>query len=156
MKLYLVQHGEALSEEENPARPLSEIGRQHATWVAEAAAKMGVKVAQIRHSGKTRAKQTAEIMGEALEPAEGVVAVSWLSPLDDVATAARGLDEATQPVMLVGHLPFMERMAGYLLAGDPDRAVIDFTKAGIVCLARDDDRWQAQWILLPEMAKPAG
>ena len=55
MKVYLVQHAEAMSEEENPKRPLNDLGRAHAEWVAPVAMKMGVDVSQIRHSGKTRA-----------------------------------------------------------------------------------------------------
>jgi len=152
MKVYLVQHAEAMSEEENPERPLSDVGRLHAEQVAEVAAKLGVQVAQIRHSGKTRAMQTAEIMGEALSPMAGVMAVSGLSPLDDVEPVAEEIDQSSQPLMLVGHLPFMERLTGQLLTLDPDDPVIDFTNAAIVCLVKEEDRWQAAWILTPEIA----
>mgnify|MGYP006308222385 CR=1 FL=1 len=62
------------------------------------------------------------------------------------------LDAASDPVMLVGHLPFMERIAGYFLTGDADQPVIDFTNAGIVCLAKGEDRWQVTWIFTPEIA----
>ena len=153
MKVYLVQHAEAKSEEEDPLRPLNDLGREHATWVADVAARVGVKVDQIRHSGKTRAQQTAEILGKALVPAEGVVAVSGLSPLDDVEPVAEELEEGWQTLMLVGHLPFMERLAGYMVTGDAHQPVIDFTNAGIVCLEKQDSRWQATWILTPDIAE---
>lgn len=154
MKVYLVQHAEALSEEQDPDRPLSDAGRRHAEQVARVAAELGVEVAEIRHSGKTRARQTAEIMGQALSPPQGVKAISGLSPLDHVGPVAEKLDRASEPVMLVGHLPFMERLAGQLLAGDAHRPVIGFTNAGIVCLERQDDGgWQAIWILTPEIAE---
>jgi phosphohistidine phosphatase len=152
MRVYLVQHGEALAEEQDPDRPLSDLGREHTKWVADVAARLGVEVAQIRHSGKTRAEETAEILGRALEPAEGVAAVSGLSPLDDVEPVGDELERGADSIMLVGHLPFMERMAGYLLTGDAEQPVIDFTNAGIVCLERHEERWQALWILTPEMA----
>ena len=71
---------------------------------------------------------------------------------DEVEPAAKELEEEAKPVMLVGHLPFMERLAGRMLTGDADQAVIDFTNAGIVCLERKDKRWQAAWILTPELA----
>jgi phosphohistidine phosphatase len=80
------------------------------------AAALGVEVTEIRHSGKTRARQTAEIIGQALSPPQGVKAVSGLSPLDDVGPVAEELDEVSEPLMLVGHLPFLERLAGQLLA----------------------------------------
>jgi phosphohistidine phosphatase len=153
MKVYLVQHAEAMSEEQDPDRPLNDLGREHAGWVADVAARLGVEVEQIRHSGKTRAKETAEILGQALTPAEGVVEVSGLSPLDDVEPVAQELDEASTPVMLVGHLPFMERLTGFLLTGDARELVIDFTNAGIVCVEKMEKRWQATWILTPKMAE---
>ena len=152
MKLYLVQHAEAMSEERDPDRPLTDLGRQHTEWVAGAAAELGVEIDEIRHSGKTRARETAEILGDALAPAGGVTAASGLSPLDDVEPVGDEIDAGDQTVMLVGHLPFMERMAGYLLTGDAGRPVIDFTNAGIVCLEKKEARWQAVWILTPEIA----
>lgn len=156
MKVYLVQHAEAMSEEQNPERPLTELGRQHTRWVADLAARMGVEVEQVRHSGKTRAEQTAEILGDALGPAEGVAAVSGLSPLDDVNPVAEDLTASSRSVMLVGHLPFMERLAGRLLTGDARQPVIDFTNAGIVCLEKKVERWQATWIVTPQMAEMLG
>jgi len=151
----LVQHAEAMSEEQNPERPLTDLGREHAAWTGNLAARLGVEVEQIRHSGKARAEETAEIMGGALSPRGGVVAVSGLSPLDDVEPVAEDLNGASKPVMLVGHLPFMERLVGYLLTGDAHQPVIDFTNAGIVCLEEQDDHWQASWIITPEIAEIA-
>jgi phosphohistidine phosphatase len=152
-QVYLVQHAEAMSEEQHPDRPLNDLGREHAAWVADVAAELSVEVEQIRHSGKARAQETAQIMGDALAPAEGVVAVSGLAPLDDVEPVAEEIDQADQPLMLVGHLPFMERLAGYVLTGDAREPVIDFTNAGIVCLEKKDGRWQATWILTPRIAE---
>jgi phosphohistidine phosphatase len=152
MKVYLVQHAEAMDEEQDPKRPLNDLGRKHTEWVAKVAAELGLEIAQIRHSGKTRARQTAEILGEALSPEKGVMAVEGLSPLDDVKPVATELEGTAESWMLVGHLPFMERIAGYLLTGDADQPVIDFTNAAIVCLAYQENRWQVAWILTPEIA----
>lgn len=155
MEVYLVQHAEAISEEEDPARPLSDVGRRHAEAVAEMAARLGVEVWQIRHSGKTRAEQTAEIMGAALDPGGSVLPVEGLSPLDDVEPVADELEGELQPVMLVGHLPFMERLAAQLIVGDDARPVIGFTNAAIVRLVKKEEGWRAAWILTPEMAEVA-
>lgn len=153
MRVYLVQHAEAMSEERNANRPLTDLGRQHAAWVADVAAELGIELKQIRHSGKTRAEETAEIFAEVLQPAEGVKEVSGLSPLDDVEPVAAELDESADSLMLVGHLPFMERLAGHLLTGDAHEPVIEFTNAGIVCLEKKVERWQTVWILTPEIAE---
>ena len=151
MRLYLVQHAEALPEDVNPDRPLSEVGRQHVNDVATMAARLDVSVKEIRHSGKTRAQQTAEFFASQLS-VDTVVQADNLGPVDDVVPVAQEVDQLDAPIMLVGHLPFMERIAGYLLTGDADEPVIDFTNAGIVCLAKKDDRWQATWIVVPEVA----
>lgn len=153
MRVYLVQHAEAKSEEQDPDRPLSDLGREHTQRVASLAAYLEVQVAEIRHSGKTRARQTAEILGDVLGPHEGIVAVSGLSPLDDVRPVAEDLAGQDRSLMLVGHLPFMERLAGQLLTGDARQPVIDFTNAGIVCIERKAERWQVTWIITPEMAR---
>ncbi len=152
MNIYLVQHGEAEPKSVDPARPLTVRGRQEAEQVAAFAAGLGLELGQIRHSGKTRAEQTAAILGEALSPPGGVVAVPGLAPKDDVAPVAETLARESQPVMLVGHLPFLSRLAGLLVTGDPDRPVVQFRNAGIVCLSLEEGRWLVTWILTPEMA----
>jgi phosphohistidine phosphatase len=152
MNLYLVQHAQAKPKEEDPARPLTDAGRAAAQAVAISAARLGLEVDQIRHSSKTRARQTAEALARALSPAGGVVAVSGLAPRDDVRPVAEALAGEGRPVMLVGHLPFMSRLAALLLAGDPDRGVVQFRQGGIVCLAREEGRWLLALFLTPEMA----
>jgi phosphohistidine phosphatase len=152
MIVYLVQHGEAESKSVDPARPLTARGRQDVGQVAARAARLDRRVRQIRHSGKTRAEQTAILLGHALSPPEGVVAVPGLAPLDDVRPVADGLMQESQPVMIVGHMPFMARLAGLLVAGDPECAVVRFCNAGLVCLVCEGGRWSVAWILTPEMA----
>ncbi|MGD2040060.1 MAG: phosphohistidine phosphatase SixA [Anaerolineae bacterium] len=152
MEVYLAQHGEATPKQFDPARPLTEQGTKAVEKVAVLAARLGLEVSQIRHSGKTRSRQTAEILGATLSPAEGVVGVPGLAPRDDVQPVAQALESEAQPVMLVGHLPFLARLAGLLLTGDANNHVLSFRTGGIVCLSHDQDRWQVAWILTPEMA----
>lgn len=152
MKVYLVQHGQAEPKSVDPARPLTEGGRGEVERVAALAARLGLEVVQIQHSGKTRAEQTATVLGKALSPPGGVVAVSGLAPKDEVEPVAEALAGASEPVMLVGHLPFLSRLAGLLVTGDPDRPLLQFRNAGIVCLIREEGRWLVSWILTPDMA----
>jgi phosphohistidine phosphatase len=153
MIVYLVQHGEATPKRVDPARPLTERGRREVVRVAGVAARLGVEVQQIRHSGKARAEQTAEILGQALSPPDGVVAVPGLAPNDHVGAVAEALAGEEGPLMFVGHLPFLARLAGLLVAGDAGRPVVQFRMGGIVCLAQADGLWQVAWILTPEMAR---
>lgn len=151
--VYLVQHGEAKTKDEDPERPLTEAGRKTVEQVAAWAARVGLKVDQIRHSGKRRAEQTAAIFGEKLQPREGITSYPGLAPNDDVRPVAEALAECPCSVMLVGHLPFMSRIAAALLAGDPDRQLVRFRQGGLVGLVWDGQRWTLDCAVPPEFTK---
>lgn len=160
MDLYLIQHGEAMSEAENPERPLTARGRADVQRVSAVAARLRLRPGEIRHSGKRRAAETAEILAAALGVHERVVAVAGLAPNDDVRPVAAALETAPQAVMLVGHLPFLSRLASLLLTGDPERTLVRFRMGGIVCLTRDPSAagpgggWMVTWMLTPELPMP--
>jgi phosphohistidine phosphatase len=153
MKLYLVQHGDAKTKSEDPERPLTEQGRKDVAQVAAFAQRADVQVSQIRHSGKRRAEETAAILAEYLAPAGGVMALPGLAPKDDTDRVAELLNRETRPLMLVGHRPFMERLAGLLVADSQDRVVVGFRKGGIVCLERDPKSWTwtVCWMVTPDL-----
>jgi phosphohistidine phosphatase len=153
MRLYLVQHGEAKPKEEDAERPLTDQGRDDVARVADFARRADVEIHQIRHSGKRRAAETAAILAEHLEPGGGAIVWPGLAPKDEVAPVAELLSRITQPLMLVGHRPFMDRLAGLLLAGDVNRAVVKFRQGGIVCLERDPKlrTWAVVWAVTPDL-----
>ena len=152
MALYLVQHGQSAAKDVDPSRPLTEEGRSTVKRIAQIAAGYGVSVSMIRHSGKRRAQETAEIMASLLNPAEGVRQSDGLNPNDDVRNLSRHISE-TDNVMLVGHLPFMEKLLSFLVAGSPDITVMKFQQGGIVCLDRDHEggSWFIKWALMPKI-----
>lgn len=152
MALYLVQHGQSHPKDIDPAKGLTEEGRATVTRIASVAKGYKVPVACILHSGKKRARETAEIFAEALAPAEGLHAKSGLNPLDDV-TALAGLIDSKANLMLVGHLPFMARLCGWLVTGDPETPVFQFQNGGIVCLKPHPGAagWGIAWSLMPEI-----
>lgn len=151
MTLYLMQHGEAMSKAENPERPLTEGGRKDVNQVAALLARAGIKIARIRHSGKRRAEETAKLFADHLQAREIVVAVSGINPNDDVKPVAEALQNETQAVMLVGHLPFLSRLAGYLLTGDPEQMPVQFQMGGVVCLEHQEGKWAVAWMVVPEL-----
>jgi len=153
MQLYLVQHGEARSKSQDPARALTDQGRADVARVAAFVTRAGIKVYQIRHSGKLRAEETAAILAEHLNPVEGIVALPGLAPEDDVRPVAELLGRETRPLMFVGHRPFMERLVGLLVAGDRTCVVVRFRRGGIVNLVRDPKpwAWSVQWVVTPNL-----
>jgi phosphohistidine phosphatase len=148
----LVQHGEAKPETKDPQRPLTDRGHEEVRRVARYAAAVGVRVAEIRHSGKLRARQTAEILAEHLKPPKGVHVMEGLEPNADPGKTRADLEQAGDGVMLVGHLPHLARLASSLLVGDPGREIVRFRNGAIVCLVRAEGGWLVRWILTPELA----
>ncbi len=152
MALYLIQHGKSLPKDQDPDQGLSEEGIAETERIANLAKDYGVTVSQIRHSVKTRARQTAEILARELRPQNDIQEVSGIKPMDDVAVYAAKIDP-DENVMLVGHLPFMERITSYLITGSIDQAVFKFQNSGIVCLDKDPEKqgWVILWALMPNI-----
>jgi phosphohistidine phosphatase len=54
--------------------------------------------------------------------------------------------------MLVGHLPFLEKLTSLLLCGDENARLVLFRYGGIVCLEQKGDKgWGVKWVFTPEM-----
>jgi phosphohistidine phosphatase len=151
MYLYLVRHGEPLSSESDSRRPLSKRGMRDVKRIgAFLAGSEGVRIDRIFHSRKLRAKETALAMAENLNPREGVLEAENLLPMDEPSVWAHRISETIDDTMLVGHLPYMARLASLLLCGDVEGSVVDFQTGGTVCLLRDESGdWSLQWALNP-------
>jgi phosphohistidine phosphatase len=150
MRVYLVQHGEAKKEEEDPLRPLSESGREDVQRVAKYAENLDINANKIFHSGKLRAKQTAEILAEKLN-IEQVIETEELAPKADPKVWEDRLSGIDEDVILVGHLPHLSKLSGSLLCGDEEKETVIFRMGGIVCLERNGDgHWSVQWMITPE------
>ena len=153
MTLYLVQHGQNLPKDVDPDQGLSRAGVTETERIAGVAKGYQVNVGRIMHSVKTRARKTADVFASALNPTGGVKEVEGLKPMDDVAAFAATINPDTN-TMLVGHLPFMERMTSYLVTGSVDQPVFKFQNSGIVCLDQDPETksWIIIWTLMPHIA----
>jgi len=151
MEIYLVQHGESKAETEDPERPLTERGKAEVGSIARYAAALRIQVDSIIHSGRLRAKQTAELFAQYLSPPQGIREEKGLGPLDNPQQAKRLVEQAERPLMIVGHLPHLSRLASLLILGDPEKEVIEFKMGGVVCLGRSDDGWAVEWALTPRL-----
>jgi phosphohistidine phosphatase len=152
MALFLVQHGYSLPKDKDPKKGLSPEGIAETKRIAEVAKAYHVLVSGITHSGKTRARQTAEIFESILKPEQGIQENTGLNPLDDVTAFADKIDSAANR-MLVGHLPFMERLTSYLITGSIETPVFKFQNSGIVCLGKYPTTpfWVIKWALMPNI-----
>ena len=168
MKLYLVQHGEAKSKDEDPDRHLTEKGRRDVEKAAAFLKTAGLSASAVWHSGKTRAAETAGILARALGLEGAVVEHAGLAPNDPVEPVRDEVDRAAggpdgglgggpgggldKDLMIVGHLPFMEKLASLLVAQSDSAGVVAFRQGGVVCLERTDDgSWSVLWAVVPEL-----
>ncbi len=154
MKLYLIQHGEAKSEAEDPERSLTEEGEREVRNVSKATTDLNIRPSEIYHSGKLRAKQTAEIIAGVLETHHlPVQSVQGLNPNDDIHPWIEQISKEREDLMIVGHLPFLEKLASFLLSGNEKTKSVLFRYGAIVCFDQKEDKgWEVRWILTPEMA----
>jgi phosphohistidine phosphatase len=148
LAVYLVHHADAVAPHVDAMRPLSEWGRADAVRLADEAARRGVKPDVIWHSGKLRARQTAELFWKACNPLASLTAVRGLLP-DDPATWIRDqLEGETRSVLLVSHMPYLPRLL-QLLCGNDERATAGFPQHGCVALERSGENWTETWRLEP-------
>lgn len=152
MRIYLAQHGVAVAKEVDPERPLSAQGREDVRRLAGFLGGAGVRVGQVLHSGKVRAEQTAALLAEALLPDGQPQGHDGLNPNDPVEPLAAEIAGWTTDTLLVGHLPFLGRLASFLLASDPERPILAFQPGTMACLERDSEGpWVLDWMLRAEL-----
>lgn len=148
MNIYLVQHGEALTKEQNINRPLSEKGKQIVEKLANACTAYRLSATQIYYSTKLRAKQTAEILGYQL----GIPATekAGLEPLNPVRPIYNEINSSDTDIMIVGHLPFLERLVSFMLTGSENNRPLLFQQGGLVSLTKDENnKWSIRWTVFP-------
>ena len=138
MRLVLVHHGDAVGPEVDPRRPLSPWGREAVQRLATEAAARGVKPAVIWHSGKLRAKETAEAFWRACNPFAEFSATRDLQPDDPPEWMRDRLRGESRDILIAGHYPHLPRLLLLLLVpsgGDP----APFPQNGVVALISNDE-----------------
>ncbi|MCC6797143.1 MAG: phosphohistidine phosphatase SixA [Candidatus Hydrogenedentes bacterium] len=152
MRLYLMQHGEAVEKEIDPERPLSERGRRDVKHIATFLKTNNIHIPTIWHSGKTRARETAEILASHVQAQ--TTEHNGLNPDDDVVTAIHAIHESKVDLGIAGHLPHLALLTAELLRTKGKAAPVQFQRGGIVALHRGDDKiWQIEWMIVPELFK---
>lgn len=147
-----MQHGEALPSGQDPARPLSETGRGDVERLAALLAERGVALSRVVHSGKLRARQTAEILASRLSPSVEPEVHDGLAPKDRAGDFASGLSAWGSDSLIVGHLPFLDRCLSWLVSGHEGGGIAAFRPGAMVCLAPDESGgWTIVWMLQPDL-----
>jgi phosphohistidine phosphatase len=143
--LYLVHHADALDAAVDPQRPLSDGGRGHALRLATELAGRGARPDVIWHSGKLRARQTAEAFRTACNPMAQFAAIRGLQPSDPPEWIRDRVAGDTREIMLVGHFPSLPRILHLLVSGMNDGGADEFPQHGVVALVPVENRWTVEW-----------
>ncbi len=143
MRLFLVHHGEAVGPEVDPQRPLSAGGQTAVDRLAKQAAERGVHPDVIWHSGKLRAKQTAEAFWRACNPFAEFSATRDLQPDDHAEWIRDRLRGESRQILIAGHFYHLPRLLALLI----DHS--NFPLHGVVALESGDDgaTWKELWRL---------
>ena len=149
MHLYLVQHGQAHPKEMDPERGLTDKGRQDVEKVASFVARLNMEVAALWESGKKRATQTAEILASSVTSRGGLITRTDIAPMDPVVPVAEAVKGLEEDHVIVGHLPFLPRLASALLAGDSERVGFGMVEAAVLHLHKSGGRWFVLSMLTP-------
>jgi phosphohistidine phosphatase len=119
MKLYFFRHAEAEPGLSNDfERRLTRRGSRRTETAAQVLLALGISPAHIYTSPRIRARQTAEILADALDmDVELEDGLDFGFNLDVVERLAEGIDEGGE-VMFVGHEPSMSDVVSDLIGGE--------------------------------------
>jgi len=126
---------------------LSAEGRREVETISAYLQKTGVTIKKACHSGKLRARETAQIFAGKIAGGN-ILELQGMGPNDDVVEFVARLES---DVMYIGHLPHMEKTVSYLVTGDETAGVVKFVNAGVVCVEKDDNGYHTRWYLIPSV-----
>lgn len=152
MRVYLARHGDALPTQQDANRPLSENGRKQVSHVADVLEQIGASVDRMIHSGKPRALQTAEILAQSVMWDVELARADDMNPNDPVEPWVDRLSAFDRDTMLVGHLPFLGKLASRLVTGGDGTPVVAFAAGTVACLERTENgAWYVAAVIPPTL-----
>lgn len=121
MQIYLMQHGQAVPESENPEQPLSREGVAQIQSSATAMKRLGIALDLIVCSPNKRSRQTAALVAEGVNYSySDIVESETVKPTASAIDAISFLRQSPNctSVLIAGHLPSLISIASLLLGGD--------------------------------------
>lgn len=144
-------------------RPLAGRGLDDAPRVGQYLRQIGYKPDYIVSSPAERAKQTTELVTEAMKMDERII--QWDQDLyfesaAKYVQAIQNTPDKAETIMIVGHNPLMEATAT-ALSGGTETTAFRMPTAALVCLESYAVRWsdinrgtcQVKWMMIPKVLK---
>jgi phosphohistidine phosphatase len=161
MNLFILRHGLAVEPgsagfNRDSDRPLTPKGERKLWKIGQAVEELEVCFDWILSSPYLRARQTAEIIAEALDLRKRVEMCEALTPVGSPARLIETINArkpAPESVLLVGHEPYLSELISLLISGSKDLPII-MKKAGFCKLEVDSLRngkcATLEWLLTPK------
>lgn len=157
MELIIVRHGEAELAFNDDNRHLTENGKEEVESVGRFLSSIGAQPEYIFHSNKARSIESAMRISKTYGNNVKLELEKGIGPEGDIFNIIDILTLAKYCAVIVGHIPFIERLTSYLLFQDPQRNLFDFDTGSVVCLKNirevDFERvangWRIEWFLKP-------
>jgi phosphohistidine phosphatase len=160
MNLYILRHGIAVEHgaagyKNDDERPLTSKGERKVRMIAKAINALEISFDVILSSPLVRARETAEIVAEALKAKKRLELTDTLTPQESAKSLIEYLVEqgAVDDVLLVGHEPFLSRFISLLISGNSHAWVL--LKKGGFCKLSTEELKHGQcatleWLLTPK------
>jgi len=153
VKLYLVRHGDAVSEFDDPERPLSDVGISEAESLAEYLENKKVAISTIFHSTKKRAAQTAQIIGDLISSETQLISKDYLTPDGPINKLIAEISSMKSDLMVVSHMPFIPRLVESLVEKRDRKEAVTFRTGAVIVLDNENsDCWRVAWSFRPELS----
>ena len=168
MNLYLLRHGIAVATEQpgigsDGERPLTPKGIKRMRRAAQGLRRLKIGFDSILTSPLVRARQTADIVAEALGLETRLEEISELAPETSVDSLIASLAhfQDKKHLLLVGHNPLLPDSAAFLITGKRNSGVqIDLKKGGLCCIEIDGpppaNPGTLRWFLTPKQLRRLG
>jgi len=145
VRVFLVHHADAVGPEVDSRRPLSALGERQAERAAAETAARGARPAVVWHSGKLRARQTAQAFWRACNALAELSVSRDLQPDDPPQWMRDRLRAEARDILIAGHFPYLPRLLALLVTGG--EAGVSFPEHGIVALETLDEgeTWRERW-----------
>jgi len=137
MRFIIVRHGEAEYHSEDDTRKLTHGGRKEAESTGRFLNYLSVKPRYIIHSNKERSHATALIISEILNVTNSLHFEKNAGPDGDFHHIMEIVMNVEEPVILVSHIPLVNRITNYLLSDDNYGTLLRFDTGTVLILDRD-------------------
>jgi len=161
MDLFILRHGIAAElgtrrSARDADRALTPKGKREVRQVAQAMEALDLSFEVMLSSPYTRARQTAEIVAEALGLEKKLKLTNRLAPggsARELISLLHKFEPIPERVLLVGHEPYLSQLISLLISGGPN-ASVTLKKAGLCKLSTDSLRFghcaTLRWLLTPK------